>query len=379
MEDMGSERGEKRVEAGRTTLLTVANHLGVSRTTVSIVLSDAPAAANIPQSTRQRIVRAAAELGYRPHFIASSLRSKRTMSIGIMVPDMGEGYFTLIMSGVDTTLRQARYFYFTACHYWQPELLAEHPHQLTERGVDGLLLINTPVPHGLNVPMVTISGHETTNDVTNIVIDHEEAARLALEHLQKLGHKRIALMKGQAFTLDAEERWNSILAIARDYGFEMDDGLLIPLVVGTWSPELGYAPVHDLLARRRDFTAIFCFNDIAAIGATRALFDAGLRTPEDVSVIGFDDIVGAAYHIPSLTTIHQPLAEMGSRAAGLLLEKIKYPDKTFPNKITLAPELIQRESTRMTSTPESDAPPNIGKTRSNSLDDPTLEKSPLRL
>ena len=371
MESMGSERGEKRVEVGRTTLLTVANHLGVSRTTVSIVLSDAPAAANIPQSTRQRIVRAAAELGYRPHFIASSLRSKRTMSIGIMVPDMGEGYFTLIMSGVDTTLRQARYFYFTACHYWQPELLAEHPHQLTERGVDGLLLINTPVPHGLNVPMVTISGHETTNDVTNIVIDHEEAARLALEHLQKLGHKRIALMKGQAFTLDAEERWNSILAIAREYGFEMDDGLLIPLVVGTWSPELGYAPVHDLLARRRDFTAIFCFNDIAAIGATRALFDAGLRTPEDVSVIGFDDIVGAAYHIPSLTTIHQPLAEMGSRAAGLLLEKIKYPDKVFPNKIILAPELIQRESTRMTYIPEPDAPLRVGETRSNSLGDPT--------
>ena len=331
----------------RTTLLTVAKYLGVSRTTVSVVLSGAPAAASIPQSTRQRILDAAVELGYRPHFIASSLRSKRTMSIGIMVPDIGEGYFTLIMSGVDLSLRRARYFYFTACHHWQAELLAEHPHQLEERGIDGLLLINTPVPPGMNLPMVTISGHEATDNVTHIVIDHAEAARLALEHLQKLGHKRIALMKGQTFTLDAEERWDAILTIARDYGFEMDEGLLIPLVVGSWSPELGYGPVRDLLARRRDFTAIFCFNDIAAIGAIRALFDVGLRTPEDVSVIGFDDIVGATYHIPSLTTVRQPLVDMGAQATSILLEKIKHPERTFPDKVVLAPKLIVRESTKI--------------------------------
>ena len=345
---MGTEPGRKSGQTGRTTLLHVARHLGVSRTTVSVVLSGAPAAASIPQSTRQRILDAAAELGYRPHFIASSLRSKRTMSIGIMVPDIGEGYFTLIMSGVDLTLREARYFYFTACHSWQPELLAQHPHQLTERGVDGLLLINTPIPHGLDVPMVTISGHEIKDEVTNIVIDHEQAARLALKHLQQLGHSRIAFMKGQTFTLDAEERWNSILAIARECGFVIDDGLLLPLVIGTWSPELGYAPVRDLLSRRRDFTAIFCFNDIAAIGATRAIFDAGLRTPEDIAVIGFDDIAAAAYHIPSLTTVRQPLVKMGSQAAGILLEKIKHPEKRFPNKIVLEPELIERESTRAT-------------------------------
>lgn len=334
-------------KTGRTTLMSVAKYAGVSRTTVSVVLSEATAAASIPETTRKRIIDAAAELGYRPHFIASSLRRKRTMSIGIMVPDMGEGYFTLIMSGVDQALREARYFYFTACHYWEPELLSEHPSRLTERGVDGLLLINTPLPENLDVPTVTISGHEARPGVTNIVVDHLRAAELALGHLQQLGHRRIAFMKGQTFTLDAEERWNSILEIARDYGFELDDGLLIPLVVGTWSPELGYGPVRELIARRRDFTAIFCFNDIAAIGAVRALHDAGLRTPEDVSVIGFDDIVGAVYHIPSLTTVRQPLTQMGETAVRVLLDKINHPDKEYPDKVVLMPQLIERESTKV--------------------------------
>ena len=228
---------------------------------------------------------------------------------------------------------------------WQPELLAEHPHQLTERGVDGLLLINTPLPEGIEVPTVAISGHEARAGVTNIVIDHLKAAELALGHLQRLGHRRIAFMKGQTFTLDAEERWDAIMQIARNYGFQLDEGLLMPLVVGTWSPDLGYAPVKDLLAVRRDFTAIFCFNDIAAIGAVRALHDAGLRTPQDVSVIGFDDIVGAVYHIPSLTTVRQPLIQMGDTAARVLLEKIRNPQEQQPDTITLSPELIEREST----------------------------------
>ena len=111
------------------------------------------------------------------------------------------------------------------------------------------------------------------------------------------------------------------------------------------SPESGYIPVKQLLSRTRDFTAIFCFNDIAAIGAIRALKDAGLGVPEDVSVVGFDDILGSSYHTPSITTVRQPLEEMGRQGAKILLERIEHPSKVFGSEIVLKPELIVREST----------------------------------
>jgi LacI family transcriptional regulator len=113
----------------------------------------------------------------------------------------------------------------------------------------------------------------------------------------------------------------------------------------SWSPELGYPVVRDLLAAGHHFTAIFCFNDIAAIGAMRAIKDAGLRCPEDISVLGFDDIASAAYHTPSLTTIRQPLRRMGEMAAQLLLKRIQNPTDAFPDTIMFEPELMQREST----------------------------------
>ena len=329
----------------RVTLLSLARHLGVSKTTVSVVLSEAAAAAAIPPATRQRILEAAREHGYRPHFIASSLRRKSTLSVGVMVPDLGEGYFTLIMDGVQRYLSQTRYFYFTACHYLQPDLILEHARLLTERGVDGLLLINTPTPPNLRVPTVTISGHVTREGVTNVILDHQTAARLALVYLHKLGHRRIAFMRGQTFTLDADDRWNSIVSLATELGLEVDPELLIPLIINSWSPELGYEPVKALLAKRCDFTAIFCFNDISAIGAMRALHEAGLRIPEDVSVVGFDDVASAPFTIPSLTTVRQPLAEMGRIAADLLLSRIADPLRKDPPEIIMAPELVIREST----------------------------------
>ena len=111
------------------------------------------------------------------------------------------------------------------------------------------------------------------------------------------------------------------------------------------APEIGYKPMRALLEKTRDFTAIFCFNDIAAIGAIRALKDTGLSVPGDVSVVGFDDIQSAAYSTPSLTTVRQPLLEMGKRGAQILLDRIAHRDKIYPSEIVIAPELAVREST----------------------------------
>jgi DNA-binding LacI/PurR family transcriptional regulator len=329
----------------KVTLRTLASHLGLSLTTVSVVVSDSPAAQAIPLDTRKRILAAASELHYRPNYFARSLRQKRSMSVGVLVSEMAEGYFTLVMNGVEEYLVGAKYFYLLAAHYWQPKLMEEYPKMLLERSVDGLLLVNTPTPARMPVPIVSISGHQAAAGVTNIQLNHKLAARLALKHLSELGHRRVVFMRGQQETVDTDARWQEIMETARACRMEMYPELLIRLTENSWSPALGYGPVKALLSRTRNFTALFAFNDIAAFGAIRALHEAGLRVPDDVSVIGFDDVLSAPYGIPSLTTIRQPLRDMGKAGAECLINRINHPNANYPRQVVVQPELVVREST----------------------------------
>jgi DNA-binding LacI/PurR family transcriptional regulator len=329
----------------RVTLRTLAKHLGLSLTTVSVVVSDSPAAQAIPLETRNRVLAAATELNYRPNYFARSLRNQRSMSVGVLVSEMSEGYFTLVMNGVEEHLMAAKYSYLLASHFWQPELLEEQPKMLLARSIDGLLLVNTPTPTQVHVPIVSISGHEQSAGVTNIQLNHKLAARLALKHLSELGHRRVAFMRGQEQTVDTDTRWKEIMETARACGLEIHEELLIRLTENSWSPALGYGPVKALLSRTRDFTALFAFNDISAFGAIRALHETGLRVPHDVSVIGFDDVLSAPFGIPSLTTIRQPLREMGKMGAESLLKRINHPNAPYRQQVIVEPELVVREST----------------------------------
>jgi DNA-binding LacI/PurR family transcriptional regulator len=334
----------------------LADYLELSQTTVSLVLNDSPSARSIPQETRSRVVDAAKRLNYKPNYFARSLRQSRSMSVGVLAPDLSEGYFTRVMSGVVQELTGAHYFYFTACHDWKRDLIEKYPRMLVERAVDGFLLLNTPADHiDVPVPVVTISAHSAAaENVTNIVLDHHLAVHQALVHLYSLGHRRIAFMRGPHAIPDSEFRWEGIQQVALEIDLMIDPALVIRIDSAGWSmkdghhpmaPEIGYKPMSALLEKTRDFTAIFCFNDIAAIGAIRALKDAGLTVPGDVSVVGFDDILSAAYSTPSLTTVRQPLLEMGKRSAEILLDRIANRDKKYPSEIVMAPELVVREST----------------------------------
>jgi DNA-binding LacI/PurR family transcriptional regulator len=348
-------KGKIATPPGHVNLRMLAEHLDLSQTTVSLVLNNSPSAKSIPKETRDRVVEAAKRLNYRPNYFARSLRQSRSLSVGVLAPDLSEGYFTRVMSGVVQELTAAHYFYFTACHDWKRELIEQYPRMLVERAVDGFLLLNTPADHiSVPVPVVAISAHSATPNVTNIVLDHHLAVHQALAHLYQLGHRRIAFMRGPRAIPDSEFRWLSIQAVAKEIGLKLDTSLVIRIDSAGWSmktgyhpmaPEIGHKPMQALLEKTRDFTAIFCFNDIAAIGAIRALKDAGLSVPGDVSVVGFDDIQSAAYSTPSLTTVRQPLLEMGKRGAEVLLERIADKEKVFPAEIVMAPELIVREST----------------------------------
>src|SRR6202451_4410594 len=204
-------KGKATPAPGHVNLRMLADHLGLSQTTVSLVLNNSPSAKSIPQETRDRVVEAAQRLDYRPNYFARSLRQSKSMSVGVLAPDLSEGYFTRVMSGVVEELTAAHYFYFTACHDWKPELIEKYPRMLVERAVDGFLLLNTPVDHiEVPVPVVAISAHSAAERVTNILLDHHQAVQRALSHLYKLGHRSIAFMRGPHAIPDSEFRWESI-------------------------------------------------------------------------------------------------------------------------------------------------------------------------
>jgi len=195
------------------------------------------------------------------------------------------------------------------------------------------------------VPAVAVSSHNPAPGVTNIVLDHDLAARLALEHLRGLGHVRIAFMQGAPGITDAKYRWKSIQSVAAEMGIEIAPERCLQLQEASQTPESAHRLMGDLLETNRNFTAVFCFNDITALGAVRAICDSGMRVPQDISVMGFDDIITAAFSQPSLTTVKQPLRQMGLKAAQVLLERIANPEQEWPQEIVMEPELIVREST----------------------------------
>jgi DNA-binding LacI/PurR family transcriptional regulator len=193
---------------------------------------------------------------------------------------------------------------------------------------------------------VTVSGHNQVNGVTNIVLDHAHAAKLALRHLSQLGHRQIAFIKGQEFSSDTEVRWNNIEQVAHSMDLPICTALVTQLQGDSPSPDPGYEATKRLLAARKPFTALFAFNDISAMGAILALREANLRVPADVSVVGFDDIQSASYQNPGLTTVRQPMREMGRIAAQVLLRRIRQPETSSPKtEITVEPQLIVRGTT----------------------------------
>jgi len=336
----------RKPSAPGVSLKSLAEHVGLSQAAVSLVINRSPAAKSIPQRTQELIRRAARELNYRPNHLARSLRQQRSYTIGVVVPEISEGYAALVMSGIEDHLLQEGYFYFVVSHRHRDELIEEYPLLLQQRAVEGLIAVDTTVSEGIQVPVVAVSGHRDVAGVTNIVLNHAQAATLALEHLSKLGHQHMAFIKGQEFSSDTAVRWDSVRSAAHELGIEIKNRLVVQLEGESSSPELGYHVTQKLLASGEPFTALFAFNDISSIGAIHALREAGRRVPEDVSVVGFDDIQSAAFQNPALTTVRQPLREMGLIAADTLLRRITAPAKTpYPKEIIIEPSLIVRAST----------------------------------
>lgn len=346
---MSKPGNEGNVTKTAVTLKAVANHLGLSPGTVSSVLNNAPSARHIPQHTRNRIVAAARELNYRPNFFARSLRKQRTYTLGVIVADFADAYAALVIAGIEKYARERDYSFILGVHGQNPDLLETCSRLLLRRGVEGLITagLNTPAP--IPLPTVAVSGHGQHEGVTNIVLNHHRAVQMALQHLRDLGHSDIAFLVGHPTSSDSGERWKAICDVAPGLGIPIRPELTMQIEGMDSSPELGYPLGKRLLAQGLPFTALFAFNDVSAIGAIRAFREAGVRVPEDISVVGFDDILGAAYNHPSLTTVRQPLRLMGELATETLLKKIENEGE-YPVEILVDPEFVVRESTAPRST-----------------------------
>jgi DNA-binding LacI/PurR family transcriptional regulator len=343
---VASSRPRGNASAPSVSQKFLAEHLGLSPATVSLVINRSPAAKSIPHRTQERIRQAARELNYRPNFVARSLRAQRSFTIGVVVPEISEGYAALVMSGIEDHLLEEGYFYFVVSHRHRPDLIEEYPRLLQQRAVEGLIAVDTVCRKGVPIPVVAVSGHREVQGVTNIRLDHARAAKLAIEHLTQLGHRNIAVIKGQEFSSDTEVRWEAVCCAAKNSGIEINARLVGQLEGESSSPALGYQVTRKLLETGDAFTALIAFNDVSAIGAISALREAGRQVPKDVSVVGFDDIQSAAFQNPALTTVRQPLRAMGVIAAETLLRRINAPAKSpYPKSITVEPELIVRAST----------------------------------
>jgi DNA-binding LacI/PurR family transcriptional regulator len=309
------------------TLLDVARQSGYSASTVSIVLNEAPLAKQLRSDTRRRIREVAARLGYRPHVFARSLRNQRSNTIGVVVFDLSDPFCTLILRGIDKRLQPTNYLPVVMDAHNDRNRFGRYLEMLIDRRVEGLivvanwLFVRIDALKGLvkrRLPAVVVGRDFHRLGIRSILVDNEVGGYLALKHLYELGHRNIAFILGPKQLADTSRRWAGMQRFAKAAGLKIRSSLVMEMT-GSSDPLSGFTAgaelTSQLLRAKNGFTAIAAFDDMTAFGAIRALSENGHRVPADCSVVGFDDIPMATLASPSLTTIRQPMLEMGTFAS----------------------------------------------------------------
>lgn len=327
------------------TIRDVARHAGVSIATVSHVINHTRP---VSDELKQRVQEAMTTLGYQRNPMARALRSKQSLTIGVIVPDNTNPFFTEITRGIEDISLQNEYSVITCDSRGDLSREAMHTRNLRGKQVDGIIFVaagggETHIQQLVDreVPVVMVERDPYDLRVDAVMISNMRGAELATQHLLDLGHRRIACITGpQRVTLRSErlQGFRDRLAAA---GIALPDAYVVD---GNFASDIGYLVARDLLALPERPTAIFAFNDLMAMGVLLAAQEAGLRVPEDLSVVGFDDIFLAAYTVPPLTTIRLPVHEMGQMAMEMLLNRIENRDAPLARK-TLEIDLIVRKST----------------------------------
>jgi len=335
------------------TLRHIAEQAHVSITTVSRVINDQAAEIGISPETRDRVLTVAEELGYQPNPFARSLRTKKSQSFGVVVAEMRNPYFGEIISGIEHASSARGYFPLISSleNNLGKEKACVEVHRANRAA--GILFAGTglqveeEILHQLiedHIPVVFIGKNVEALSIPYVDADNVKGAFLATEHLIKLGHRRIGLIVGPDDIPASEKRWEGYKRALEEYGLQYDERWVEEETQHTSGPGSGYFAMMRLLERDPPPTALFTFNDRYAFGAIRAAVEKGLTIPRDLAVVGFDNIIAAAYYNPPLTTVEQPMLEMGRIAADMLMDAIEGTLEEARSSVILDPKLIVRES-----------------------------------
>jgi LacI family transcriptional regulator len=340
------------------TIREFAKASGFSPTTISLVLNDSPAGRHIPDKTKEEIRKWARKLGYYPNQFARSLRSSRSHSVAVLVPDVSDPYCAQVLLGIDKALYRSKYLPVLIDIQNSRARFRKYVATLFERRIEGVIAVANSLQ--LQTEMldtfakrrmaVVVIGRESSRDgISSVSVDNKMGARLAMMHLFELGHRRIAFIRGPRRVVDSAHRWAGIREFADENSISTDAKLIIELKDAASSSEAGFAAMSKLLRVRSRFTAVMAFDDMTAFGAIRALSQAGIKVPEQCSVVGFDDVAAAAFYNPPLTTVRQSMEELGSIGAGIFLRATQNEKSdgivVEPEQRKVDPILVVRAST----------------------------------
>ncbi|MBC7812399.1 MAG: LacI family DNA-binding transcriptional regulator [Burkholderiales bacterium] len=326
------------------TIHDVAHRAGVSTSTVSHVINDTRF---VSDETRTRVLQAINELSYQPNRVARSLRARRTHTLGVLLPNSANPFFADMLLGVEAVAYDHGYSVIFGNAIEDPQRELSYLEVLLATQVDGILLISTGIFNealktvsARDVPVVLVDRSTEQLGVDSVLTDNAYGGALATQHLLSLGHRRIGCITGPPELIPMAFRIDGYRRAMAEAGVEVDETLIVN---GDFQHESGYNGCRKLLSHPEPPTAIFVFNDLMAVGALCALHEAGLRVPEDVSVIGYDNVPLASYTVPRLTTIGQPSQMMGRMATEMLVSRVKNPDLP-PRHQLLDVTLIERAS-----------------------------------
>jgi LacI family transcriptional regulator len=330
-------------DAGKVTLDMVAKAAGVSPSTVSRILNGT---AVVAEEKRAAVDHASAKLGFVPNPVARGLAGGRTLSVGVITQTIDSPFYGLALRGIEEELGRAGYSPLFVSGHWNAVHEARCIDTLRSRRVDGIIVLTGRLSDialttlAQTLPVVVTGRVLKAPGLYALNFDNFEGSRLATHHLLQLGHRRIAFITGDTRHPEARDRQRGYRAALEAAGVAFDAALVMP---GDYTEGSGRMAVERLLDSRQPFTAIFAANDQMAFGAALALHRRALRVPGDVSLVGFDDLAGAVYSIPPLSTVHQPVYEVGQSAASAMLQLLagQMPSATLP-----APRFIVRESTQ---------------------------------